>query len=373
MKRDKPIVLVVDDTPEILDVLSALLEPKYQVKVALNGNTALKIANRDPSPDLILLDVNMPDPNGLEVCKILKNSLQTADIPVIFVTVMDETESEVSGLYSGAVDYITKPFVPEVVLARVHTHLSLARANRQLKENNQKLEDAIQLQQDMDVIMRHDLKGPLSAVIGFPEILMEKYPLEDYARMTLESIRDSGQDLLNMINMSIDLLKLERGLYQIKIDEVKLGKVISRVASGFTSLINGKKLNLSIDYRNADSGGDRVEIPGEEMLVYSVISNLLKNAIEAAPAQSSIEIEIEIEDGEALSVRLTNQGEVPESIRDQFFNKYVTAGKNDGTGLGTYSAKLMLDALGATIKLDTSQSGMTMVIVNFQYLDFPSK
>ncbi|MBV8619347.1 MAG: two-component system response regulator [Curvibacter sp.] len=124
---DKPIatVLVVDDTADNLSLMSSLLKDHYRVKVANHGDKALRIAAQDPAPDLILLDVMMPDVDGHEVCRRLKSNPRTRDIPVIFLTARAEVEDEELGLSLGAVDYISKPISPPILLARVQTHLAL--------------------------------------------------------------------------------------------------------------------------------------------------------------------------------------------------------------------------------------------------------
>lgn len=140
---NKSVILIVDDTPENLDVLRGILDADYEVKVAINGNIALKIA-QNQQPDLILLDVMMPDIDGFEVCKRLKAEKSTVDIPIIFVTAMLEPKDEEYGLDLGAVDYITKPISPGVVKSRVKTHLSLADQQRacqkQVEEKTQSLQ-----------------------------------------------------------------------------------------------------------------------------------------------------------------------------------------------------------------------------------------
>ncbi|MBP2625825.1 MAG: response regulator receiver modulated metal dependent phosphohydrolase [Firmicutes bacterium] len=131
---EKQIILVVDDIPTNIDVLSEILRPTYQVKVATNGTMALKIAMAPHPPDLILLDIMMPGMSGYEVCQQLKDNLATRNIPVIFVTAMDEVENEAKGFELGAVDYIAKPVSPLIVLARVKTHLALLDHNRLLEK-----------------------------------------------------------------------------------------------------------------------------------------------------------------------------------------------------------------------------------------------
>lgn len=126
-------VLVVDDAPENIDVLSGILRPHYKVKAATNGDKALALAMSERPPDLILLDIMMPGMSGFDVCKALKAHMPTRHIPVIFVTAMGETEDETRGFELGCVDYITKPVSPPIVLARVKTHLALQDQNRVLE------------------------------------------------------------------------------------------------------------------------------------------------------------------------------------------------------------------------------------------------
>jgi len=130
---EKQVILVVDDVPANIDVLSEILRPIYQVKVVTNGVMALKIAMGPKPPDLILLDIMMPGMDGYEVCRQLKASPATCHIPVIFVSAMDEVKDETKGFELGAVDYITKPVSPPIVKARVKTQLALFDQNRILE------------------------------------------------------------------------------------------------------------------------------------------------------------------------------------------------------------------------------------------------
>ena len=130
----RPTVLVVDDTPENIDVLNGILKEDFNVRVATSGERALAIARAEPAPELILLDVMMPTVDGYEVCRRLKSDYQTQRIPVIFVSAMSETEDETRGFELGAVDYISKPVSPAIVRARVRTHLHLYDQKRHLIE-----------------------------------------------------------------------------------------------------------------------------------------------------------------------------------------------------------------------------------------------
>jgi len=130
--RDSATILVVDDAPENIDVLVGILKPSYQLKVARDGEMAIKIANIQPRPDLILLDIMMPGIDGYETCKRLKLDIATRDIPIIFITAKISVEDEARGLSLGAVDYIAKPVNPAIVMQRVKTHLALSDQKREL-------------------------------------------------------------------------------------------------------------------------------------------------------------------------------------------------------------------------------------------------
>jgi len=142
--KDKPTILIVDDTPDNIMLLSRLLKDRYNTKVANNGSLALQIAQSTPGLDLILLDVMMPGLDGYETCRQLKANPVTADIPVIFLTAKNQVEDEAMGLSLGAVDYIAKPISPPILFARVSTQLTLAGARRQLQAHNENLEKLVQ-------------------------------------------------------------------------------------------------------------------------------------------------------------------------------------------------------------------------------------
>jgi putative two-component system response regulator len=149
-EKNTPTILVVDDTPENIDVLRGILKDDYKIKVALNGEKALQIVVTSP-PDLILLDIMMPGMDGYEVCRRLKESAYTRKIPIIFVTAKGEIEDETQGFELGAVDYITKPVSPPIVLARVKTHLALYDQNRILEERVLERTKELALTQDVTI------------------------------------------------------------------------------------------------------------------------------------------------------------------------------------------------------------------------------
>jgi sigma-B regulation protein RsbU (phosphoserine phosphatase) len=151
MFESKPSILVVDDTPANLTLMTGLLQDDYQVRAATSGEKALKIACSENPPDLILLDIMMPEMDGHEVCRRLKADEKTCDIPIIFLTAMSEAEDEEKGLKLGAVDYITKPVSPPIALARIYTHITMHRQKKALILSQQML--AAEINEAADYIL----------------------------------------------------------------------------------------------------------------------------------------------------------------------------------------------------------------------------
>jgi len=361
---EKTIVLVVDDAPDNLDIMGYILRGQYKVKSALSGERALQIARKNPQPELILLDVMMPEMDGYDVCRELKADARTAHIPIIFVTAKSDTEDEQKGLDCGAVDYITKPIQPVIVLARVKTHIKLCQVLQDLKEKNAELNQVAQLRDDIDRILMHDLKSPLNLIINNPEILLEEsLQLSAEDRRLVAQIKQSGYNMLDMINRSLDMVKMEQHQYTLRPAPVDLVKVIKGVLSEQNNLFKLKKLEVQwcIEQQPVVAG-QRYYIAGEELLCYSLFSNLFKNAVEASHESEPVLVSITEKDTDACII-IHNSGVVPPDIRAHFFDKYRTAGKRGGTGLGTYSAKLLTRIQQGDIRFETDINDGTDLIV----------
>lgn len=358
--NDKNTILIVDDVPENIDILNEILKKEYRVKVAINGEKALKIVNGEHPPDLVLLDIMMPGIDGYEVCRRLKESPETDSIPIIFVTAKSDEADESLGFSLGGVDYITKPISPPIVLARVKAHIALKNARSKLEAQNRELVEAAQLREDVERITRHDLKSPLNAIIGYPELIAMEDNLNENQQEWLKTIEDSGKRMLQMINLSLDLFKMERGLYQTNSVPLDLIDVIHRVERELAAIFRMKQLQLVYQ---PEITGKKFIINGEELLCYSLFSNLLKNSAEASP--DHCDIVLHFEDSVRKQVSIRNMGSVPVEIQDRFFEKFSTSGKENGTGLGTYSAKLLTEVMGGSIQLDTSKTGFTSIHLIF--------
>jgi two-component system sensor histidine kinase/response regulator len=355
-------VLVVDDVESHLEILVNALANDYDVLAATNGEEALALAGKD-RPDLILLDILMPGMDGYEVCRRLKENAETRDIPVIFITVMTEVNHEQRGLDLGAVDYIRKPFSPAIVKARVRNHLRMRAAFLEVERQNHDLLEAAAFREEVEQVTRHDLKGPLTSIIGLPRLVIKMGGLNPEQQRWLESVEKAGLRMLEQINFSLDLFRMERGMYQLEPAEVNLLPVARNTVRDQLSLWyrKGLQIDMELGSRSVEVG-DRFPVRGEEMLIYSLFANLVKNACEAAPNGAIIRVTFQPET-QAFTVR--NPGEVPEEVRERFFDKLVSHGKSGGHGLGTYSAKLIMDLHGGSISVDTSEPGHTSVTCRF--------
>jgi two-component system sensor histidine kinase/response regulator len=359
----KPILLAVDDVPDNLDVLVALLSDDYVVKVANSGERALKILDSGKIPDLILLDVMMPDMNGFETCKRIKANPATADIPVIFLTAMSEATDVTQGFAVGAVDFVTKPADPPILRARIQTHLKLRRSFAELKRNrlalieqNAVLQDNLRLRDDVERIAQHDVKSPIAGIISFSSSLLSDKQVSKEHKEIVKYIEQAAYSVLNMVNLSLSLYKMEQGTYEFNPSTVSLAQLLQRILREMASELESRQ--LSVQYL---AQGLEVQSPtdlpamGDELLCYSMFSNLFKNAMESAGKNTVIRIDMQVVEDWA-QVAITNDGAVPLDVRDRFFDKFSTSGKPDGTGLGTYSAQLIAKTQQGSIAMDTSDA-----------------
>ncbi len=222
-----------------------------------------------------------------------------------------------------------------------------------VKEDINERKKLERIKQDVEQIMRHDLKSPLNAIIGIPQVLNLDDNLTPSQRELIGLIQESGTNMLDMIDLSLDLFKIETGRYQYQPEAFNLLSLFKRLLHTFDNAIQRKQVNIQISVNGAYPDSDAsLRVTAEERLLFSMLSNLLLNAIEAAPAVSSIQIELK--GNNPLLLSICNSGTVPMDIRADFFQKYKTYGKRGGTGLGTYSAKLMADVMGFEIGMDTS-------------------
>lgn len=219
------------------------------------------------------------------------------------------------------------------------------------------------LREDVERITRHDLKAPLLGIIHMPALILKNKNLPARDIELLHLLQESGYRMLHMINMSLALYQMETGTYVCKREPFDILRTVTRAIHETRLAAEAKDIRVRVSLDGAPVGdADGFSVVGEELLCLTMLENLIKNAIEAAPAGSACRIEA---DTRQRTLCLTNPGEVPPDIRTHFFEKYVTSGKRWGTGLGTYSARLIARANGWRIALSCAVPGETSLTLSF--------
>ncbi len=362
-------ILVVDDVPDNIRMLVGLLSTSYTVKAALNGEQALKILASDELPDLILLDVSMPKMDGYEVCRRIKANPATADIPVIFLTSMDKATDVSQGFAVGAVDFITKPADPPILRARIATHLKLRRSFAELRRNrlalidqNAILQDNLRLRDEFERIGQHDLKSPLTGMISFTADLLADATLSAEHKEMVGYIAQSAYSVLNMVNLSLDLYKMEQDSYTLNPSTANLAQLLQRAVKEIESAMAAKSVRAVLRLNDMPLD-ERASVPVQcdEFLCQAMFAKLLHNAVESSGSGRSIEIDI-TPAPDQVEVSLRNDGVVPRDVRASFFDKFTTSGKPEGTGLGTYIARLIAQTHRGDITMQTSDEQHTTTL-----------
>ncbi|MEG4408114.1 response regulator [Microcoleus sp. MON2_D5] len=383
IEENKGNILIVDDTPENLQVLSATLSDRgYKVRGVINGKMAIRAA-RSGSPDLILLDIKMPEMDGYEVCTQLKADPKTSEIPVIFISALDEVLDKVTAFQVGGVDYVTKPFHVAEVLARIEHQLTIQRLKKQLLDRNKELQEEIierkkaeeaaaaaSLAKSQFVAnMSHELRTPLNAILGFTQVMSRDSLLSHENLENLRIINRSGQHLLELINDVLDLSKIEAGIIGLDERSFDLYQLLDTLEEMFQIKAETKKMQLRFSvqanvpqYIKADEKKLRVcliNLLGNAMkftrdggriwLRVSVESNQPQQPAEPESHPNSISVEpllilFEVED--------TGIGIATAEI-DTLFDAFVQtqAGRKaaDGTGLGLTITKKYVQIMGGDI------------------------
>ena len=228
--------------------------------------------------------------------------------------------------------------------------------------------------EDVERIVRHDLKTPINSVLGFTGLLMEEELPREQEMDFLSRIDAAGWTMLRMIDHSLDIFKMEEGAYVPSPEDFDLAKVLRTVRRDLEKPFQGKGLEVVLLLEDEPLESEEVEVHAERWHVENMLANLIKNAMEAAPEKSRIMVISSRKHGGAgsVAVDIHNQGAVPKEIRSRFFERYATSGKRGGTGLGTYSAKLIARAMGGDISFTSSEERGTTVRVTLPAAEGPS-
>jgi signal transduction histidine kinase len=375
-------LLIVDDTPENLQVLSATLSDQgYQVRGVVKGKMAIRAA-KSAQPDLILLDVRMPEMDGYQVCEHLKADPETHDIPVIFISAIDDVLDKVKAFRVGGVDYITKPFQVEEVLARVENQLMIRRLSQEVRDRNQKLEQEIQERRKAEKAaaaaskakseflanMSHELRTPLNAILGFTQVMSRDVKLTPEQREYLGIINRSGEHLLDLINDVLDLSKIEAGIISIYESSFDLYRLLDNLEEMFQ--IKAEQKNLNLVFIVAPNVPQIIKTDAKKLRVCLI--NLLGNAIKFTE-QGTITLRVHLAT-EALTdqnpssslsaftprlqfeVEDTGSGISPAEI-DHLFDAFVQTETGqkmaEGTGLGLTITRKFVQLMGGTITVSS--------------------
>jgi two-component system sensor histidine kinase/response regulator len=348
-------ILMVDDNAVNLKVLTSMLQQSgWQPRPVTSARLGLQAARSEP-PDLILLDVNMPEINGYEICAQLKAEPRLADIPVIFVSALGETLDKVRGFEAGGVDYITKPFQIDEVKARVAAHLELRRQRREAQSSYEKLRESERHRDSLVQMIVHDLRSPLSAISSYLELFAAeaKQKLGVQTQADVASAMHATRHMARMINGILDVGKMEAQMMKLEVCQCDLVRVIGRSLDDFESLVGARQIAFEHPTPPA-------VVLADEEIVARIVQNLLANALRLTPAGGKIRVGIVIE-AEHTRVFVTDTGpgiaaDFHRKIFDKFAQVDTTASaRNQTTGLGLAFCKLAVEAHGGRIGVDSQE------------------
>ena len=358
--KSRATVLIVDDTPDNLRILAELMRPHYAVKVANSGRRALEIAASTPVPDLILLDVMMPEMDGYECLRRLQQKPETRDIPVMFVTALDSTEDERLGLDMGAVDYITKPIRPAVVEARVRNHMEMKLARDWLMEQNGFL--AAELNRFLEILAHH-LQEPVRRQVTFTQLLQRSLPrpLNETAQISLEQILEGANRLRAMLT---DVLAY------LAVTQLSDVQTICQTDEALETAIR------SLSAKIARTQADLVIHPLPPLWINArqlseVFRALLDNALEYRHPDRfpHVVVQAQDRDGQVVITICDNGGGIATEFRDQAFWIFErlqseATHPNCGTGIGLAMVKKIVETAHGRVWLEDGEDGGLMVCLS---------
>ena len=346
-------ILLVDDNLQNLKVLGNMLqETGYHLLFAKNGIQALE-AVRNRKPDLILLDIMMPDLDGFEVCRQLKQNVQTNDIPIIFLTARVEPEDIIKGLELGAVDYVTKPFNHKELISRVKTHLELKVAREELARKVEELNQANATKEKLLSIISHDLVNLFNSLINLSNLLTEpEKPLSiEQKDKYLLMISQSSNQGYHLLRNLLDWLRNQMGTLKIVPTTVNLKPLVERNIEFLSSQAKNKNITLGSTINS------ETWVLADPNMLDTVIRNLLANAIKFTPRDGEVNISAQERDTiMEISVIDTGIGIKREDLQQIFQSSHHTTigtGNEKGTGIGLNLCKEFVEKNAGKIGVES--------------------
>ncbi|UAA38882.1 response regulator [Paraneptunicella aestuarii] len=345
-------ILIVDDQKSNLTVLRDLLHEQGEIILAKSGAQCLEKAAR-LHPDLILLDVIMPEMNGFETLERLRANEDVADIPVMFITGLKDADHEQKGLMLGALDYIRKPFNPTVVKARVATHLQLSCQTKELKELSERLKESDAAKSLFLANMSHEIRTPLTSIIGYAEAIRSgDIPIEK-VKGSIESICNNGEHLLQLVNDILDMSKIEAS----KLDMEMIDVVLPRCLMSIVDIVRNKAESKGLEFKVNLQFPLPAKFQTDPTRLKQILLNLLNNAVKFTSFGSvSLTIKSAI-DRLIFVVEDTGIG-IEQNQLISIFDAFAQAEKSTnrkygGTGLGLNISKYLANQLGGDIQVES--------------------
>ncbi len=359
-----PKILVVDDQPINVQLLKRKLEREgLAVIAAYTGLEAIDLVHRE-KPDLILLDVMMPDMDGIEVCQRLQAQEDTRSIPIIFITARSTKESKLEGLGVGAVDYITKPIDLDETLARVQTQLRFVAINRQLVDLTRRLEEARRAATIGAITqgIAHNLNNLLGVVIGYLDLIQVYYDKPEQVKKNTKHVEDAVQRIVSIIKQLSSLV--------VKIRPPLAKTSLSRLLeSGIARFQADYKLTNSV---TIDNPLGELVIDANIEVFDEVFSKVLMNAWEAydnqttdpRPIAATTRIVDKPDEGKFVEIRVEDHGRgIDPEIRDRMFEPFISSKHTVGVGMGLTVARHALRTLGGEVTMADRPGGGTICIL----------
>jgi two-component system sensor histidine kinase/response regulator len=347
-------ILIVDDVVSNVLLLKILLtNEKFQVCTANCGNMCIEQAKAE-KPDLILLDVMMPDISGFDTAVILKKDPQTADIPIIFLTALNNPSDLVHGFQVGANDFLTKPFNKEELVVRVMHQITLVAAKRLIQKQNEELRATISNRDKMYSVIAHDLRSPMASIRMVLNLVVssvapdvvgpELFELLDKANKESEDVHDLLDNLLKWT-------KSQTGRLNVVLQDLDLNDIIPGVVDIFEMIAQTKHINLEFN-----STPDPLVVRADNDMLKTIVRNFMSNAVKFSPDGSSVEINMEQEgDFAKVSIRDHGVGIAPERIESIFHKGETTYGTDgeEGSGLGLQLCADFARKIGGDVRVES--------------------
>ncbi|MBK1990025.1 hybrid sensor histidine kinase/response regulator [Sphaerospermopsis aphanizomenoides BCCUSP55] len=362
-------ILIVDDTPNNLHLLSSMLEEQgYEVRCANSGAIALRAVEIE-HPDIILLDINMPNMNGYEVCERLKLDQRTHEIPVIFLSALSDTIDKVKAFRIGGVDYITKPFQLEEVLARIENQLSLRRMQIELQQAKYQAIKALEKEQELNRIksefvsmISHDFRNPLTSIQGFAGLLEcgSTIPSPATINRYISKINNAVDHLLCLLDEILLMGSIEAGKVQYQAVSVNLEEFCHE-------LIDTLQYSIGNQHQICFTCTGNTQAEMDVILLQRIFTNLLANAVKYSPSGSKIEFELECHN-QVATFQVRDQGiGIPLESQPHLFEAFYrcsNVGEIKGTGLGLAVVKKCVEVLQGNIVVESQEKLGTNITVS---------